>query len=260
LPPFDARRARHDARVDAQSAPGRQTQLTAIAVAFPIVAVLLACVLSVPALDLAIDRWFHHPEGWKLEGTTFANLFYRFGGWPPMIVGGVAALIAIASFAVARLRPLRCAALAAALALVVGPGLIVNLALKEHWGRPRPRDLVEFGGAQQYRPAFSPGPGHFTSFCSGHVAAAGFTCIFFSIWRRRHARLAIAALGVSVAYGALMGLARVGVGAHFPSDAAWAAAVTALVAALVDLVVLRRCVSGTTAADSPSLPTARTAS
>jgi membrane-associated PAP2 superfamily phosphatase len=247
-------------RVDAQTPAEPRSTLTAIAIAFPIAAVIVACVLSVPTIDLAIDRWFHGTGGWTLEGTVFAKVFYKVGGWPPMIAGGVAALVALASLVVARLRPLRCVAFAIAIALAVGPGLIVNLALKEHWGRPRPRDTVEFSGEQQYRPAYSPGPGHFTSFCSGHVAAAGFTCVFFSVWRRRRPRLALAVLAGAVVYTVLMALARVGVGAHFPSDAAWAAAITAVVAALVDLVVLSRCANGTTAADSRSPPNPRPAS
>src|SRR6201987_5422387 len=30
--------------------------------------------------------------------------------------------------------------------LALGPGLLTNLVLKDHWGRPRPMDVPEFGG------------------------------------------------------------------------------------------------------------------
>ncbi len=37
-----------------------------------------------------------------------------------------------------------------ALLYILGPGVLVNLLFKEHWGRPRPVNIVEFGGTQQY--------------------------------------------------------------------------------------------------------------
>ncbi|HCX59124.1 MAG TPA: PAP2 family protein, partial [Candidatus Cloacimonas sp.] len=36
------------------------------------------------------------------------------------------------------------------LAMIIGPGIIVNSALKENWGRPRPRDVEQFGGRYAY--------------------------------------------------------------------------------------------------------------
>ena len=40
------------------------------------------------------------------------------------------------------------------LVLIVGAGLIVNVILKDNFGRARPRDIVEFGGSEQFTPAF----------------------------------------------------------------------------------------------------------
>ena len=34
------------------------------------------------------------------------------------------------------------------LSLLLGPGLLVNVILKDNWGRPRPGSVVEFGGTQ----------------------------------------------------------------------------------------------------------------
>ncbi len=39
------------------------------------------------------------------------------------------------------------------LSVVIGPGLIINAVFKDHWDRPRPRDVVEFGGMLQCTPA-----------------------------------------------------------------------------------------------------------
>src|ERR1044072_4516087 len=40
------------------------------------------------------------------------------------------------------------------LVLIVGAVLIVNVILKDNFGRARPRDIAEFGGAQLYTPPF----------------------------------------------------------------------------------------------------------
>ena len=41
-------------------------------------------------------------------------------------------------------RPVLCLTLS----LIVGPGILVNLILKDHWGRPRPVHVTMFGGTQ----------------------------------------------------------------------------------------------------------------
>ena len=42
------------------------------------------------------------------------------------------------------------------LTLALGPGVVANVVLKEHWGRPRPIDVTEFGGAEHFRPWWDP--------------------------------------------------------------------------------------------------------
>src|SRR5258707_888701 len=36
------------------------------------------------------------------------------------------------------------------LALALGPGVLVNSVLKEHWGRARPSQVIAFGGTQEF--------------------------------------------------------------------------------------------------------------
>ena len=38
--------------------------------------------------------------------------------------------------------------------MIVGAWLIIDFALKDHWGRPRPRQVKEFGGMQEFRPYY----------------------------------------------------------------------------------------------------------
>lgn len=103
-----------------------------------------------------------------------------------------------------------------ALVLMLGAGLIVNLGFKDHFGRARPRDVAEFGGAKKFTPAFvlSNQCRKNCSFSSGEAAAGFFSlAIVYALGRRRRA------LAVAVAFGAVVSLARVAAGAHFLSDA-----------------------------------------
>ena len=34
--------------------------------------------------------------------------------------------------------------------LALGPGVVTNLILKDHWHRPRPIDVTEFGGSFRF--------------------------------------------------------------------------------------------------------------
>src|SRR6516225_4461571 len=40
--------------------------------------------------------------------------------------------------------------------IALAPGVVANLVLKEHWGRPRPIDVAEFGGDEHFRPWWDP--------------------------------------------------------------------------------------------------------
>jgi lipid A 4'-phosphatase len=113
------------------------------------------------------------------------------------------------------------AALYLLLALAIGPGLIVNTAFKDHWGRARPSQVTEFGGTQQFTPAFLPSLAceRNCSFVSGHAALGFYLVSFAFLVPMRRRRLAIAA---AVAAGGLFGLVRIAQGAHFLSDVVFA--------------------------------------
>ena len=98
---------------------------------------------------------------------------------------------------------------------IVGAGLIVNVALKDHLGRARPRHIEEFGGTKQFTPLFVPSRECRVncSFSSGDAAGAFLSLALAKALTRRR-RYYVAALG----FGALVSLARVSAGAHFLSD------------------------------------------
>jgi lipid A 4'-phosphatase len=101
------------------------------------------------------------------------------------------------------------------LVLILGAGVIVNVALKDNFGRARPRDIVEFGGAGHYTPPFVMS-GQCTrncSFSSGE-AAGGFFSLALALALSRRRRVFAAA----VAVGAVVSFCRIASGAHFLSD------------------------------------------
>jgi lipid A 4'-phosphatase len=99
--------------------------------------------------------------------------------------------------------------------LIVGAGLIVNVVLKDNFGRARPRDIAEFGGAQLYTPPFvaSHACQKNCSFSSGEAAGGFFAiAVAWALGRRR------ALLAAAVGVGAFVSFCRVASGAHFFSD------------------------------------------
>ncbi|MCX6052199.1 MAG: phosphatase PAP2 family protein [Campylobacterales bacterium] len=100
------------------------------------------------------------------------------------------------------------------LVLGVAPGLIVNVTLKENWGRARPAETTNFGGTKEFTPAFIPSNQGGYSFSCGHNAAA-FSLIGFALLAQERRRLW---MGLALSYGVLVSIARVAAGGHFLSD------------------------------------------
>jgi membrane-associated phospholipid phosphatase len=110
----------------------------------------------------------------------------------------------------------------------IGPGLIVNVVLKDHWGRPRPVHTVVLGGTAAFVPVLETSRecGQNCSFVSGDVSAAiAFLAVAMLLppIPRRWASAGILLLAVAI------GAARMVVGAHFLSDLLLAAGLTILV-------------------------------
>lgn len=130
------------------------------------------------------------------------------------------------------------AALVALLGLALGPGLLVNVILKDHCHRPRPRQTLGLGGDFTYVAPLHIGPVG-KSFPCGH-SAVGFACIALAgavEARRRGARRAIVA--GSLLLGVLLGLGRIATGAHFASDVLWSGILTCGTVMLVDAALSR---------------------
>jgi lipid A 4'-phosphatase len=84
------------------------------------------------------------------------------------------------------------------LSVVIGLGLMINSVFKDHWDRPRPRDVVQFGGTLHYTPAPLRGKGS-ESFPCGHCSVGFLYAGGWWLWRRRWPHLARASLTLGLA-------------------------------------------------------------
>ena len=185
-------------------------------------------------LDLWVQRSFFDPNAqpeWVGKQLRLCLLAYEFGTWPAYALGIGSAAVATASLRIGRWTRLRRPCLYLALCLALGPGLIVNSVFKDHWGRPRPRNLVEFGGQHQFETVWTRDPASSgSSFPSGHAAAGFYFLALVPLaWPRRGRTFAVAA--AALGFGGLLGLTRIAMGAHFASDVLWSAGMCALTSA-----------------------------
>jgi lipid A 4'-phosphatase len=177
-------------------------------------------------LDISTIRPFYHPEladPWPVANHPVWSLFYRSAPWvtASLAVAGIA-LSVIGSLREQSKR-LRLYGLFLLLCVVVGPGLVINVVLKDHWGRPRPRQIVEFGGRLDYTQPFIPTSTYGKSFPCGHCSVGYLYAAGWWVWRRRRPRLAAVSLASGLLAGTLLGIGRMAAGAHFLSDAVWSA-------------------------------------
>jgi lipid A 4'-phosphatase len=121
--------------------------------------------------------------------------------------------------------------------LAVGPGLVANVALKDHWGRARPREVAEFGGHRAFTPALKPTNqcAHNCSFVSGEASSAfiPFYAMALVVPQQRALLLAVGTIA-----GLSIGVVRMAQGAHFLSDIVFAGVFMALTAGLVHHLML----------------------
>jgi len=181
----------------------------------------LVLLAAAPDIDLWFSALFYRTgSGFFLADAMPVRLLFRSA---PYLTAAILlfAAVAAARHYFARRSLLGCDARAAfylVLALALGPGLLVNTILKDHWGRARPTQIVAFGGDRQFTPALVPARQceRNCSFSSGH-AALGFSLVAVAFLARdaRRRRLAIA---TALACGSLLGLARIAQGGHFLSD------------------------------------------
>ena len=196
-----------------------------------------------PDIDLAIAGLFFdsHTAKFPLAGDYDWKLVRRIASWVPLI------FLLPAVFALARKIAYPQLPISMAPSVIVfllgsfllGPGLVVNVLLKENWGRPRPDRVEQFAGAAQFEPWWRPGGDcvRNCSFVSGEASAAFWTIAPASL---APPQIRPVAFGAALVFGTSLGTLRVMFGRHFATDVIFAGVVTVILVALLYRLLLPR--------------------
>lgn len=194
------------------------------AIVLSVLAAATIIVFLVTDLDIASARWFYHPgrnNPWPVALQPVWLLFYNSAPWVTgsLAVAGTASLIA--GLLKKDARKFRTHGLFILLCVAIGPGLIVNGILKDHWGRARPRQIIEFGGKHHYTQPLVPASAHGKSFPCGRCSVGYLYGAGWWLWRRRSPRIVCLSFLTGIALGTLLGFGRMAAGGRFLSDNLW---------------------------------------
>ncbi len=191
---------------------------------FFLFAAMMAAPVLWPQADLfASHLFFNAGQGFVLANHGLFIFLHKFAVVGPRILAVLLALLAL--WAWRRHDKARFSAKSGVfllLVLLIGPGLVANVGFKDHWGRSRPREIVDFGGTAAFSSALTP-QFHKArsngSFVSGDGAFGFFLPSFAYVAPRRLSRRVFWA---GMMGGAVFGFVRLAMGAHFLSDVIYA--------------------------------------
>jgi membrane-associated PAP2 superfamily phosphatase len=180
-----------------------------------------AVFLAWPGIDLWFSGIFYDPEngGFVLTSDPALLALRRSG---EIVLIAVSAAV-VASLALKIVRPDRPslipprASLFLASTLALGPGLLVNLILKNNWGRPRPIQIEAFGGDAPFVGIWqmSDHCDRNCSFVSGEASSAIWIMSLALVVPPRWRLVTFAVTGV---YALALSFNRIAFGGHFLSD------------------------------------------
>jgi lipid A 4'-phosphatase len=203
-----------------------------------------------PEIDRAVSAFFFeaHPcaQGSSQlacgEFPTAANTFLRTVRAVLHYLPATAAIVVIAGLAselaagrgFAYPRPRFAVAALAAFAL--GPGLLVNVFLKDHWGRPRPVLTDLFGGPLPFVPAaeWSNACKSNCSFVSGEAASIFWLLCLVPLLPADQRRVGAIVIAMAAVFTAML---RVAFGGHYLSDVVLGGLSTLVVFATLSFLV-----------------------
>lgn len=185
-----------------------------------------------PDIDLTVAGLFHNSSGFSAGREPVLIVLRQLGWWIPyVLLGGAALAYVLRRASLTSWGPSGRAVLFLASSLALGPGLLVNVALKDHSHRPRPIQVVQFGGADAFVPwdRFDGACETNCSFASGEASAAFWTVAPALL---TPSPIRIAAVAAALAFGAAVAVLRLAFGGHFLSDVVLSAELTLAVVVL----------------------------
>ena len=148
------------------------------------------------------------------------------------------------------------------LVLALGPGLLVN-GCKGVWGRPRPHDLVNYGGTHQYHAFWTWDTDRLNccSFPSGHASMGFYLLTPMFLLRRRKPKLAASVFFLGLFAGFLTGSSRIIQGSYFLTDVIWSACFVFISATVLDRILFteKRSVPLPISESTPEYPVSKAA-
>lgn len=202
---------------------------------------LAAAIFAVwPRLDLETAAAFYDADGlfvargWTINHLRRAGDLAPFGIFAAMIVAGVLKRLGLRRLPGPSPRGMAFLLVS----FVVGPGLLVNVGLKDHAHRPRPGHVTQFGGKATFQPyyRFDGSCDANCSFVSGEVSSAAWTLAPALLAPPAFRPIAVSA---AIVFALAMSLLRIAAGGHFLSDTIFAILFTSLV-----VLVLHRPICG----------------
>jgi membrane-associated PAP2 superfamily phosphatase len=189
----------------------------------PVAFLVLATILiSATGADLKLSALFYADGKWPIGEQQPWHLLYIVHQRPALVMALCGLIAALLGSLYKNRRSWIRPGIFLVVLLALGPGLIVNSVFKEYWGRPRPREVIQFAGTKEFLHPWQKGTAHQgSSFPSGHSAATFYLTAPFFLFRRRKPRLARMWMAGGLFLGVLMSIARITQGGHFLSDTLW---------------------------------------
>lgn len=203
-----------------------------VAVALLLTGLTLVVFRLFPGLDIAASEAFYRGGNLFVAATPAGTALRRiFWALPFALLAAMVGLYGARRFGFGRAwAPSGRGILFLLVSLAVGPGLLVNVVLKDHSHRPRPVQSTAFGGALPFSPVgtFDGACRRNCSFVSGEGSSA-----FWSVAPALlvPAPMQPAALVGALCLGAAASLLRIAFGGHYLSDTIMAALLVWLVLA-----------------------------
>ena len=172
--------------------------------------------LTWPEIDLIMQGWFYDSETQSFPANNLSIIKFFYYVFLKIHIPVLLILIfGMIYFSFKNQFTLRRKYAYLFCCLILGPGILVNLVLKDNsTGRPRPRDVVQFGGEHEFKTPFEYAGvcEKNCSFVCGH-ASIGFALLAMA-WVTGIRLFFIA----GATLGFLIGLMRMAQGGHFFSD------------------------------------------
>lgn len=202
---------------------------------------ILCLLIFIPDYDLKASGYFFDADTMYFPSNTFFDFVTFWGVIPAQITAISAFIVLVLSYVFMQWKPFRKYALLLVLPMALGAGLLVHPILKDHWGRPRPRQIENFGGSENFRPFYSPKftwKSHHKSFPCGHCTMGFYFFSLMFLGMRVQSRLIFfMGLFMVIVLGVGLSAARIAQGGHFFSDTVTTAVLMWITAATCDRLI-----------------------